>query len=110
MKAKCSFIVAALLLPSSAFSDDLCANKYRPPFGEAGDVEQCRIEQTAGKKFVWDWLGKNGVKSQAQLEEATRQKQWYAQAATLCIERGDNSDWAVAAFCLKTALKRDEEQ
>jgi hypothetical protein len=97
-------------LSCSAFADDLCENKYRPPFGEPGDVTQCRAEQASGKEFVWDWLGKNGVKS---LDQLAKQKgELFSFVARWCIkpEEGDGQDWAVAAYCLKRVVKETEEK
>ena len=117
MERRSGALLLAALLPlglmCSAFSEQLlgdACDRYKEPAGDAGDLESCQAEQIAAKKFVWDWLGKSGVKSPAQLEAALRQK-LPASLAANCINQAEASStgWAGAAYCLKNAMKRGEE-
>ena len=114
MERRSGALLLATLLPlglmcSTTLAQEVC-DKYKLPFGEPGDFEQCQTEQIASKSFVWDWLGKNGVKS---LDQLAKQKgELLSFVARWCVkpEEGDGQDWAVAAYCLKRVVKETEEK
>ena len=102
MERRSGALLLAALLPlglmCSAFSEQLlgdACDRYKEPAGDAGDLEGCQAEQIAAKKFVW---------------EGVRQK-LPASLAANCINQAEASStgWAGAAYCLKSAMKRDEE-